>query len=65
MPCQTDEQPTVVAPVGWPPVLAVGHQRVNVCLNCLVIQGLHRVTMVIIHIHRVGPSAMLVQDVKV
>ena len=65
MPGQTDHQPAVMPPVGRPPILALGHQRADIGLDGFEIQRLDRFPVIVVRIHRIGPGAMLVQDVKV
>jgi LysR family hydrogen peroxide-inducible transcriptional activator len=65
VPCQADHQAAIVAPVGRPPVLAVGHQRAT-CgfLERFEVELLH-LFAVVKSAHRVGLGVVLVQNVEV
>ncbi len=65
VPGQADHQAAVVAPVGRPPVLAVGHQCLEVLLERLDIEFLEFFAIVEVSPHRVGLGVVLVQDVEV
>jgi hypothetical protein len=65
VPGHADHQAAVVAPVGRPPVLAVGHQRVQVFLQRLDVELLDFFAVVEALAHRVGLGVVLVQDVEV
>ena len=65
VPGQTDEQGSVVAPVGGPPVLRVGHQRLKVCLQGAVIQGGESRRVIECVTERIGGRVMLMQDPEV
>ena len=65
MPCQTDEQTTIVAIVGRPPILAVGHQSVQVFLERLQVQLFELFGIVEICAHRIRGRGVLVQDFQV
>ena len=64
MPGHADHQAAVMAPVGRPPVLAVGHQLGEVRLQRLEVELLHFLA-VVEALERVGLAVMLVQDVEV
>ena len=65
VPGHADHQAAVVAPVGGPPGLAVGHQRLEVVLQCLHIEFFDFFTVVKAGAQRVGLGVVLVQDVQV
>ncbi len=65
VPGHADEQAAVVAPVGGPPLLRVGHQRGQVFLHRGQIKLLEFFGVVEIRAHRVGGWRVLVQDVQV
>ena len=65
VPGHADHQAAVMTPVGRPPVLAVGHQRVQVVLQRVDIELLDLLAVVEVLAHRVGLGVVLVQDVEV
>ena len=65
MPCQTDHEAPIVAPVCRPPILAFGHQGLDVGLYGVEIQRFDSIPMVVVGIHRIGARTLLVQDVEV
>ncbi len=65
MPCEADHQPAVMAPISGPPVLAVGHQRLDVGLDGLEVEGLDLFGIVEIRPERIGFLVVLVQDIEV
>ena len=65
VPGHADHQAAVVAPVGGPPGLAVGHQRLEVVLQCLHIEFFDFLAVVEVSAQRVGLGVVLVQDVQV
>jgi len=65
MPGEADHQTAVVAPIRWPPILAVGHHGMDIGFDGFVVETFHRLTMVVIGVHRIGARAMLVKDVQV
>ena len=60
MPGHADEQRAEMAVIGWPPVLTVGHQHVQIRLDRVQIKRLERFGIVEIVRHRAGVAAMLV-----
>ena len=62
VPGHADEEAAVVAVVGRPPGLAVGHQGVEVALDRLIVERLERLGVVEPVAHRVPVTAMLVED---
>ena len=64
VPGHPDHQPTIVAPVGRPPVLAVRHQRVDVSLQRVHIEPLEGFA-VVESFQRVCLRVVLVQNVEV
>ena len=65
VPGHADEQTAVMAPVGRPPVLRVGHQRAQILLQSGQIKLLEFFGIVEIGAHRVGLGGMLVQDIEI
>ena len=65
MPGQANEQTTVVAPVGRPPLLVVGHQVNHVFFECGKVKLGEFFAVVIVRIHGVGDGLVLVQDGQV
>jgi hypothetical protein len=65
MPGHADHQAAIVAPVGRPPVLAVGHQRMKVFLERLDVEFLDLLAVIEALAHRVGLGVVLMQDVEV
>ena len=65
VPGHADHQAAVVAPVGRPPVLAVGHQRLDIFLERLDVELLEFLAIVEARAQRVGLRVVLVQDVQV
>ena len=64
VPGHADEEGAVMAVIGRPPRLAVGHQRGQVALQRLVVERLERLGIVEVVAHRVGRRAALVEDVE-
>ena len=64
VPCHADHQTTVVAPVGRPPVLAVGHQSSQVFFDRGDVE-LFDFFAVVKTLERIGLAVLLVQDVQV
>ena len=65
MPGHADHQTAIVTPVGWPPVLAVGHQIGQVLLDRGEVEFLHLFTVVETGTHGVGLAVVLMQDVEI
>ncbi|MNY20377.1 hypothetical protein D3C86_1538520 [compost metagenome] len=65
MPGHADHQSAVVAPVGRPPFLAVGHQRLQVLLERGDVELLDLFPIVEGLAQRVGLAVVLVEDVEV
>ena len=65
VPGHADEQAAVVAPVGRPPLLRVGHQRVQVLLQGGQIELLEFLGVVEVGAHRIGGRRVLVKDAQV
>ena len=65
VPCHADEQRPVMAEIGRPPVLRVGHQRVQVVFQGLEIEQPERRGVVEILAHGIGQRRVLVQDLQV
>ena len=64
VPGHADEERAVVAIIGRPPRLAVGHQRGQVALQRLIIERLERLGIIEVVAHRIGRAAALVEDVE-
>ena len=62
VPGHADEERTVVAVVGRPPVLRIGHQRVQVLDHGVEVEGLELLGVVERRAHRIGRGRVLVQD---
>ena len=65
VPCEADHKATIVTPVGWPPVLAFGHQRFDIGFHRVEVERFDGFAEVEIGIHRVRARTVLVQDVQV
>ena len=64
VPRHAHHQTTIVAPVGRPPVLGVGHQRMQVFDHCVQIQRQELRGVVEVVAHGVGRRCMLVQNAQ-
>jgi hypothetical protein len=64
VPGHADHQAAVVAEVGRPPVLRIGHQRVQVFLQALVVKLRKRLGVVEVGAQRVGLGRVLVQQIN-
>ena len=64
MPGHADHQAAIVTPICRPPVLAIGHQGMEVFLDGLMIECLDFFAIVKVRSHRIGLGVMLMQDVK-
>ena len=65
VPGHANEERPIVAVIGRPPVLTVGHQRMEVFLEALVIKALERFSVIKVRVHGVGFGIVLVEDVEV
>ena len=65
VPCHADEKRTIMPIIGWPPLLRVGHETMQILLQRLVIKRIERLGIVKIRIHRICLGRMLVQDVEI
>ncbi len=65
VPGHADEQRTVVAEVGGPPVLGIGHEGVEVTLEGLQVEALEGFGVVEAAVQRIGQAGMLMQDLQV
>ena len=65
VPGHADEEGTVVAVVGRPPVLGIGHQGVQVLDDGVEVEFLELFAVVVVLAHRVGPRRMAVEDAEV
>src|SRR5690554_216272 len=65
VPGHTNHQAAIVAPVCRPPVLAIGHQCVQVFLDGFEIELFDFFTVIEVFTQRIGFTVMLMQDVKV
>ena len=64
VPGEADEEATIVAEVGGPPVLRVGHQGVEVLLEGLIVEALEGGGIVKVSTERVVGRGVLAEDVK-
>jgi len=65
VPGHADHETAVMSPVGRPPVLAVGHQGVQVFLDGFEIERLDRFAIVEVRVQRIGLGVVLMQDVEI
>ena len=65
MPSHADEERAIVAEVGRPPVLRVGHQRVEVFLQRRQIELLELRRVIEVPAHGIGQGGILVQDFQI
>ena len=65
VPCHSDEQRTVVAKVGRPPLLRVRHQRVKIFDHAIQIEALEFFGVIELFAHRIGQRRVLMQDVQI
>ena len=65
VPGHADEERAVMAEVGRPPVLRIGHQGAQVGDHGIEVEALERLGVVERRAHRVGERGMLVQDLQV
>ena len=49
-----NEQRSVMSEIGGPPLLRVGHHRLEILLQASVVQALERFSVVEVRVHRVG-----------
>ncbi|MDQ1094063.1 hypothetical protein QE400_003476 [Xanthomonas sacchari] len=63
MPGHAHEQRAVVAEVGRPPVLRIGHQRVQIALERFQVELLERLGVIELRVQRIGAGRMLVEQV--
>jgi hypothetical protein len=65
VPCHADEEGPVMSVVGWPPGLAVGHQRGKVALQRLIVERPEFGGIIEIVAHRIGRcGSVLMEDVE-
>ncbi len=65
VPGHADHQAAIVTPVGRPPALALGHQGMDVALDRVEIERLHRLAVAEARAHRIGLGVVLMQNVEV
>ena len=65
VPGHANEERTVVAEIGRPPILRIGHERGEVLLHRSEIERLELLRVIEILLHRVRLGGVLVQDAKV
>ena len=65
MPSHADEEASVVAPICGPPVLRLGHQRMQIFLERLVVELAKGGRVVKLVVHRVRGGRVLVQDAQI
>ena len=64
VPGHADHQPAIVAPVGRPPGLAVGHQGLEIVFQGVDVELLELLAVIEAGTHRVGLVILLMQDVQ-
>lgn len=64
MPSHSDEETAIVAKVGGPVILGVGHEGSEILLEGLVVEGLEGGNIVKLLAQRVGDSSVLAKDVE-
>src|ERR1700733_5416592 len=65
VPRHTNEQRTIVAKVGRPPILRIRHQDVQILDHSLQVEALELFRVIELLAHRIGQRGMLVQDIHV
>ena len=65
VPCHADEERSVVAVVGGPPCLRVGHECGDVLDHCVEVQLLELLGVVVVLVHRVADGGVVVQHLEV
>ncbi len=65
VPGHADEEPPVVAPIGRPPILRIGHQRIEILLHSIEVEFLEFFCVVESFTHRIGLGGVLVQNIQV
>ena len=65
VPGHSDEEGAVVTVVGWPPILTVRHQGVEVFLQSLIVKVFEGLSIVKVLAHGVGLAVVLVEDVQI
>ena len=65
VPGHTNHQAAIVAPVGWPPVLAGGHKLVQVFFESIDVKFLDLFAVVKVCAQRVSFCVVLVQNIKI
>ena len=65
VPGHPDEEGSVVAEVGGPPVLGIGHHGIDVTGQCIDVQGLDRRPIVVAVVHRVDDVRILLQHFEI
>ncbi len=65
VPRHPNEEPPVVTEIGWPPVLGVGHQRIEVLLQGLHIEFFEFLSVVELLAQRISHGTVLVQNLQV
>ena len=65
VPRHPDEEPPVVTEIGRPPVLRVGHQRIEVLLQGLQVEFFEFLSVVELLAHRIAHGRVLVKNLQV
>ena len=65
VPGHPNEEGAVVAEVGGPPILRVGHQGIDVAGQCVDVEGLDHRPVVVAGVHRVDDVRVLLQNLEV
>ena len=65
VPRHADEERPIVAVVGWPPVLRGRHHLFDVLFQRIDVEGLDRLGVVEILVHRIGQGRILAESLQV
>ena len=65
VPCHADHEAAVVAVVGWPPLLRVGHHGFEISLNCAEIERCKLCGVIKVIVHGVRGWVALMEDSKI
>ena len=65
VPGHTDKQAAIMAPVGRPPILGIGHQGMQILLQCLEIELIEFISIVKSSPQRIGCRRVLMQQIEI
>ena len=65
MPCHADEEGAVMAVIGWPPVLGLGHQGHHIGFQGIEVQSLESRSIVKAVSHGARQAGMLMQHLQI